>query len=614
MSGPQEIPLEYYLDAEDILLVVRPGTSNRPEIFLALQADGTARAFSGHVDLGTGIRTALAQIVAEELDLPIERVSMVLGTTSAAPDQGPTIASETIQVTAIPLRHAAATARAFLLGKAATLRTADAATLSVTDGIVSGDGWSITYAELIAGRHERIEIDPHIPVKSPDHYRIVGRSQRRNDIAGKARRVTGPMFTMSGCPACCTAASSARRMPASTMASLSAKALIADRRDARWLRSPVSSLSMTDGDFVGVVATREENAVEAMKRLKVTLARAADPRPDLNRVEEALRGNPTGKDPAAKGKRRCRDRAGRRARLSCSAPMSGLIRCMARSAPPAPSPTGRTASSIVWSGTQNPHWMRRDLALLMSISRKRRSWSSGSKRRAAMAATAPTMSRPMRHSCPAPWAGPVRVQLTREQEHGWEPKGAGQVIDVRGGIDLEGGPAAYDFETRYPVQPGADAGPDPDGQGPRATRPMEMGDRTAIPPYAIGNMRIQVHDMPPIARASWFRGVSAMPNSFAHESFIDELAAAAHVDPIEYRLRYLTDSARHRPRPRRGRERAANGRRAPAGAPKAAKATCSMAAASPMRCMSTANSPAYRPPGRPGSPMSPSTGRPASLP
>ena len=82
MGRPQELPLEHYLDAEDILLVVGPGTSIRPEIFLAMQADGTARAFSGHVDLGTGIRTALAQIVAEELDIPVERVSMVLGTTT----------------------------------------------------------------------------------------------------------------------------------------------------------------------------------------------------------------------------------------------------------------------------------------------------------------------------------------------------------------------------------------------------------------------------------------------------------------------------------------------------------------------------------------------------
>jgi nicotinate dehydrogenase subunit B len=137
---------------------------------------------------------------------------------------------------------------------------------------------------------------------------------------------------------------------------------------------------------------------------------------------------------------------------------------------------------------------------------------------------------------------PVRVQLTREQEHGWEPKGAAQVIDVRGGLDTEGGPAAYDFETRYPSNLAPTLALILTGRvtGPPMT--VEMGDRTAIPPYAFGNLRVTVHDMPPIARASWFRGVSAMPNSFAHESFIDELAFAAGVDPVEYRLRYLTDT------------------------------------------------------------------------
>ena len=144
------------------------------------------RAFSGHVDLGTGIGTALAQIVAEELDIPVDRVTMVLGTTSAAPDQGPTIASETIQVTAIPLRQAAATARFYLLSKAAGLQGVDVAALSADQGIISLGAWSISYADLIAGSHERVEIDPAVRVKSPDEYRIVGSSQRRSDIAGKA--------------------------------------------------------------------------------------------------------------------------------------------------------------------------------------------------------------------------------------------------------------------------------------------------------------------------------------------------------------------------------------------------------------------------------------------
>ncbi len=136
---------------------------------------------------------------------------------------------------------------------------------------------------------------------------------------------------------------------------------------------------------------------------------------------------------------------------------------------------------------------------------------------------------------------PVRVQLTREQEHGWEPKGAGQVIDVRGGLDREGGPIGYDFETRYPSNLAPTLALVLTGKLPPVPDVVEMGDRTAIPPYAFGNLRVSVHDMPPLARASWFRGVSAMPNSFAHESFMDELSAAAGVDPIEYRLRYLTD-------------------------------------------------------------------------
>jgi nicotinate dehydrogenase subunit B len=136
---------------------------------------------------------------------------------------------------------------------------------------------------------------------------------------------------------------------------------------------------------------------------------------------------------------------------------------------------------------------------------------------------------------------PVRVQLTREQEHAWEPKGAAQLMQVKGGLNADGSVAAYDFETSYPsngapmlallltrtIEPVAQA--------------FEMGDRTARPPYDYPNLRVAVNDMAPILRASWLRGVSALPNSFAHESYIDELATAAGVDPVEFRLRYLSE-------------------------------------------------------------------------
>jgi len=136
---------------------------------------------------------------------------------------------------------------------------------------------------------------------------------------------------------------------------------------------------------------------------------------------------------------------------------------------------------------------------------------------------------------------PVRVQLTREQEHVWEPKGTAQLMDVDGGLNADGSVAAYDFATRYPSNGAPTLALLLTGKIAPVPAMLEMGDRTAIPPYDYDHLRVVAHDMPPIVRASWLRGVSALPNSFAHESWIDECADEAGVDPIEYRLRYLSD-------------------------------------------------------------------------
>ena len=118
-----ETPKSAYMAAAEMLLIVSDvELGDAAELFIAIGPDGRVMAFNGHVDLGTGIRTSLAQIVAEELHVPFEQVDMVLGATSVAPNQGATIASETIQITAIPLRHAAATARRHLLVRA-SMRT-----------------------------------------------------------------------------------------------------------------------------------------------------------------------------------------------------------------------------------------------------------------------------------------------------------------------------------------------------------------------------------------------------------------------------------------------------------------------------------------------------------
>src|ERR1700761_1014306 len=178
MTGPdvsverQPLSRQQLDDMQNVLVVVRPPQApvkpaiGQPgsrssfvptlaDMFLVVRDDGSVVAFNGHVDLGTGIGTALAQIVAEELDVPLTRVSIVLGHTNEAPNQGPTIASATIQISAVPLRHAAAQARQFLLAQAAARLKVGAAQLDVRDGVVfQRDDDTIkglSYGELIAG-------------------------------------------------------------------------------------------------------------------------------------------------------------------------------------------------------------------------------------------------------------------------------------------------------------------------------------------------------------------------------------------------------------------------------------------------------------------------------
>src|SRR5712671_6446742 len=172
------------------LSVVRPvgsGAEAAFETFIKITADGSVTAFNGHVDLGTGIRTALGQIVAEELDVSLARVVVVLGDTSRVPNQGATIASETIQITAVPLRKAAAQARHFLVARAAERLELSVEDLTIEDGLIRGrDNRSISYGELIAGDTIRLELADDVPVKAINAYTIVGQSVPRIDLPAKA--------------------------------------------------------------------------------------------------------------------------------------------------------------------------------------------------------------------------------------------------------------------------------------------------------------------------------------------------------------------------------------------------------------------------------------------
>ena len=204
---------------------------------------------------------------------------------------------------------------------------------------------------------------------------------------------------------------------------------------------------------------------------------------------------------------------------------------------------------------------------------------------------------------------PVRVQLMREQEHGWEPKGAAQLIDVQGGLDQAGNITAYDFRTRYPSNTAPTLALLLTGTIDPTPIVSDMGDRTAIPPYATGATRIVVNDTAPIVRAAWLRGVSALPNVFAHESFIDELAAAAKVVPLALRLGALKD-ARGAEVLKAVAERAKWDAR-PSPNPNAGAGDVVTGRESLMRSTSTASFQASLRPGPPGWPKSRWTAKPA---
>lgn len=539
MNDHREIPKTRYMSAADALLVVNDvSLGDAAELYIAIDADSRVIAFNGHVDLGTGIRTSLAQIVAEELCTPFEQVEMVLGATSAAPNQGATIASETIQITAVPLRQAAATARHHLLARAAERMGVARERLILENGIIRADGgenWQLSFGDIVAGDHVRLSIDNEAVLKPAADYRLVGSSRPRVDIPEKATgrwtyvhdvRVPGMLHGRVVRPP--YAGFDHGDHVGNSLISI-------DEASVAHIQGLVGVVAI--GDFVGVVATREEIAIEAAKSLKVVW-RTPPEWPDLNAPEQALRANPS-------TPRKLADRGNVDMALAGSAqPMNRTYvwpyQMHGSIGPSCAVADYSDAGLTVWSGTQNPFPMRRDLALLLDmpedliqVERLEAAGCYGRNCADDVTADAALLSRAVK--------APVRVQLTRDQEHAWEPKGAAQIMDVRGGLDLEGGPSAYDFETRYPSNLAPTLSLILTGKVPPVSDVVQMGDRTAIPPYAYGNLRVTVHDMPPIARASWFRGVSAMPNTFAHECYVDELAAAAGVDPIEYRLRYLHD-------------------------------------------------------------------------
>jgi nicotinate dehydrogenase subunit B len=501
-------------------------------VFLRLDHNGHATGYNGHVDLGTGIETALAQIVAEELDLPLTAVRIILGDTALTPDQGPTIASETIQVAAIPLRIAAAQLRLYLVNAAAHRFGVPADEIVTENSILCWRDKSCNYRELIGNETVLLKLDRTTRVKDCADYRLVGKTTGRRDLPDKLRGIHSYIHDVDVAGMVHGHVVRPPYAGRDSGAFIGRSLISYDEAVVRNL--PGFIAIVRHEDFLGVVAERADQAQSIAEALP-TQWHLPPHIPDMSNLRQTLKDHPSSP--------RVVDRSGEFAQAIQESDIArertylwpyhehGSI------GPSCSVVDWNDGAPVVWSGTQNPHMLRADLAVLADIAPDnieiRRYQAAGCYGRNCaddVCGDALLLSRAT--------GLPVRVQLTRAQEHLWEPKGAAQLMEVKGGLK-SGSLHAYALDSWYPSNRGPNLSLLLTGRISPEPYASDMGDRTIVPPYRVPNKCITVHDMAPIVRASWMRGVSALPNTFAHESFIDEMAFEAGEDPVAFRLRHL---------------------------------------------------------------------------
>jgi nicotinate dehydrogenase subunit B len=502
--------------------------------FLAIIADGSVTCYSGKVDLGTGVATALRQIVADELTVPFDKVELIQGDTLLTPDQGVTSGSFSIEKGGMQIRQACATARAALLRAGAKSLRLPETELVTADGMVRARTGShgVSFGELVGGRHLSLAMDPKAPLLDPLRYRFVGRPIPRVDIPGK---VTGEFTFMQDF-----------RLPGMLHgrvvrpASIGARLLSVDESSVQAIPDLVKVVR--HGNFLAVVARSEWGAIKGARQLKATWSEWSG-LPDESRLWEHVRATRIVKDDVTSNV----GHTGQvlpQAATHLSATYDFAIHTHGSIGPSCAVAEFRDGKLTSWSASQATHNLRKQLAAMFSLPLENvraiyveGAGCYGRNGHEDAAADAALLARAV--------GKPVRVQWMRADEHGWDPKGPPTLIDIQGGLDAKGNVTAW--HSQFYIPQGA-AAPVALVAAELAALPHEAGmapgnilNDSAIP-YAFPNMLTVAHrlaDTP--LRPSWIRSPGRMQNTFANEAFVDELAFAGKADPFAFRTRYLHD-------------------------------------------------------------------------
>ncbi len=534
---------------------------NQLDSWIAIGADGSVTAYTGKVELGQGIVTAQMQLVAEELCVPLKQVRVVYGDTACTPDQLYTSGSLSHETNFnhANLAQAGATAREMLLQLASERLEAPLEALVAADGSIrlkSDASRSVSYAELVGGKKFNIVLNANAKRRSPADWTVLGKPIPRADIPGLVTaqapfvhnvRVPGMLHGRVVRPPAVGA--SVTRVDESSVQALPGVVKVVVRNN-----------------FVGVVAEKPWQAVQAARLLKVTWTPGSGLPPQSGFYARLRSQKPT-RDTLLLDSN---DVEGTFAKAAT------VVKATYRHPYQMHGSMGSSCAvadvqgekATLWSATQGVWYMRSSAAMVLGVKPEnvrviftRGSGCYGNNGADTATYDAAILSQAV--------GKPVRVQLTRKDEMAWESYGNAFVLDERAALDAQGNIVAWEHESWMPVlgnRPGAStpgniitgflAGFPPDAFAPRTPAPAPSrydNSVNTIPSYVAGAVggsrngtgnvaceRVIVHN---VASPFWtgpLRSPACLQNTFAHESFVDELAARSQADPVAFRLRHLT--------------------------------------------------------------------------
>ncbi len=534
-------------------------SNRRLDRWLKINRNETVTVYPGKVEYGQGILTAFSQIVAEELDVALARIRLARTDTAYSPDEGVTSGSRSLQEGGEALRQASAQARQLLLERAATRLGVSLEQLTVEDGRITArhvspgsHGGSVTYWQLASDDLLAREASGDVTPKAPALHTIVGQDAPRSDFPGK----------VSGAPSYIQDIELPGMLHGRIARPPTHGARLAALDETEVLAMPGVTTVVRDGNFIGVIAAREDQALRALRRIQrlaqweqpkdqATLPDTLDPRfllreastheviSDITDAQAAARDTP--------------------ALRHLSAEYTRPYIAHASLAPSCAIAHMEGDQYRIWTHSQGVYPLRKDLAAILQtgeaqvvVAHHEGAGCYGHNGADDVALDAALLAR-------AVPGKPVRVQWMRDDEFAWEPYGPAMVVQMQARLDHGGNIVEWHHDVwsnghtartnwQSPVKNSSLLAARHLAQGLPAPVPVNPplpqggAHRNAIPLYVFPAQRITNHyvERAPL-RVAALRSLGAHANVFALESFMDELAHAANLDPVEFRLRHLKD-------------------------------------------------------------------------